>query len=71
MIPSEAVEQQIININKFKTVADFLCDKECSYFNCKSCSYFYKDQDLNMPRCLKQNVRDWILYHLEEKRNEN
>ena len=68
MIPGEVLKQQIYNINRFQTIADFLCDKECSYCFCKGCEYFYKDQEFNMARCLKQNVRDWILYHLEEKK---
>ena len=45
---------------------EMLCTKEFSPYYCGKCKYYYRESGYQIGRCLKQNIRDWTLYHMEK-----
>lgn len=55
-VDSEALYQRL------QTWKDFYCSVEdVTKWNCKGCEYFYFKENC-IPRCLKKEIRDWVLY---------
>lgn len=50
-------------VQQLKITDDFSCNNP-SWFNCKSCDYFYSN---GVPRCLKRDIKEWALYHIEQQ----
>lgn len=49
---------------RLKLENDFKCI-DVDMFTCKKCEYFYQDEKYKISKCLKQNVLEWALYHID------
>ena len=55
------------DMQMLKVHANFLCDKHIktvNYYDCHDCDYYYK-ANIGYSVCLKKNIKDWAIYHIE------
>lgn len=43
---------------------EMMCDREFRPYLCKGCEYYYTNHN-EIPYCLKENIREWTLYRVE------
>ena len=49
---------------------EMLCDKKFSPILCKKCDYYYQKtgDSFIVGHCLKEDIKEWTLYRITEKR---
>lgn len=55
-------------IEEMKLYRNMLCEHDFNTIDCKNCKYYYirTNNMYNIPSCLKEQIRDWALYHIEK-----
>ena len=56
-------------VSMLQFMNDFRCEKNVdtpTYWNCKRCDYFYKDDYLR-SRCLKHDIQNWVMFREENR----
>ncbi len=50
--------------------SEMLCDKKFNSIFCKNCDYYYQKtcDSYTIGRCLKEDIKEWTLYRITEKK---
>ncbi len=52
---------------RLKVEHEYLCDRKIQDVNrwgCKGCEYYYEHSGYIVSRCLKSEIKDWMLYQI-------